>query len=152
MGGAGSQRAGTEGTVLAEIMEFMAIQGDAGITDAIKSDDTVYYEILVKMSFGDAEAAWVVSKRYSEFDALKNAIEKRGVSVKEFPGKGGLFGGKGDEVIEERKVGLNEFIANYVVSRAHSTAEAEFLGVKEHVRYGCTVTNTTGAGDNLTYE
>ena len=38
------------------------------------------------------------------------------------------------------------------MARAHSSAEADFLDVKAHVRYGCAVTSITGDGDNKTYE
>ena len=75
---------------------------NATITDAVK-DDAVFYQIEVEMSCGDAKAEWVLKKRYSEFEALKQVIEKAGVTVKGFPEKK-MFGSDNDETIEERKV------------------------------------------------
>lgn len=56
------------------------------------------------------------------------------------------------ECVCSAQVGLNEFLANYVLPRAYSAAEADFLEVKAHVRYSCEVTDTTGEGDQMTYE
>ena len=79
------------------------------------ADGTAYYQLKIDPAVQEgltgtsSSRSWMITKRYSEFVELKEALERNHTThISSFPWKH-LFR-NGDRVIDERKVGLLDFI------------------------------------------
>jgi len=105
---------------------------EAAITGTHKDDDdVVWFDIEVTWISDVAARLYTVSRRYSEFDSLRNLLEKDGITVTDFPRKH-VFRSNSDAVIAERNLALSDFIKSFVIpnglrSRQSSAACRAFL-------------------------
>jgi hypothetical protein len=83
-------------------------------------DDVVWFDIEVKCGTD----SWKASRRYSEFDSLRNQLEEDGIAVTDFPRKH-LFNTR--QVIAERKIELSDFIKCCVLPNSSNPACRAFL-------------------------
>lgn len=89
---------------------------EAAITGTHKDDDdVVWYDIEVTWISDVAARLYTVSRRYSEFDSLRNLLEKDGITVTDFPRKH-VFRSNSDAVIAERNLALSDFIKSCVIA------------------------------------
>lgn len=73
------------------------------------------------------QASWTVTKRYSEFAALRDTLQKHyNIQADNFPRKH-LFRSNSMSVVKERVDALSEFIDNVLLPNWSASAVAEFL-------------------------
>ena len=97
----------------------------ATITGTHKDDDdVVWFDIEVTSISGLRCKLVRVSRRYSEFDSLRNQLEEDGIAVTDFPRKH-LFNTR--QVIAERKIELSDFIKCCVLPNSSNPACRAFL-------------------------
>lgn len=58
-----------------------------------------------------------------------------------------MFGNTGDKVVNERKVGLTQFLTDYVAPRAHTSVVSEFLDIRTRASYSSVVSEIVRDGD-----
>eukprot|EP00656_Telonema_subtile_P028178 TRINITY_DN30476_c0_g1_i1.p1 TRINITY_DN30476_c0_g1~~TRINITY_DN30476_c0_g1_i1.p1 ORF type:complete len:101 (+),score=8.57 TRINITY_DN30476_c0_g1_i1:56-358(+) len=93
--------------------------------------DNTYCQVQVTASNG---MSWLVEKRYSDFGALRDSLEDSGIEVTKFPRKH-LVRSNVPSVIEERKVELTEFIADFAVANTDHACVRSFLQLDPDSRF-----------------
>eukprot|EP00658_Telonema_sp_P-2_P069772 TRINITY_DN5915_c0_g1_i1.p1 TRINITY_DN5915_c0_g1~~TRINITY_DN5915_c0_g1_i1.p1 ORF type:complete len:516 (+),score=124.61 TRINITY_DN5915_c0_g1_i1:222-1769(+) len=104
-------------------------QHAAEVVRSSKGKETTLYHVYVARH--STNSTWELAKRYSEFDALQEALKSSGVEIPHFPRKH-LVRSNSERVVEERKRELTEFLQGIVVPHEEMEVVRAFLELDRH--------------------
>eukprot|EP00656_Telonema_subtile_P001245 TRINITY_DN10574_c0_g1_i2.p1 TRINITY_DN10574_c0_g1~~TRINITY_DN10574_c0_g1_i2.p1 ORF type:complete len:152 (+),score=41.67 TRINITY_DN10574_c0_g1_i2:179-634(+) len=111
----------------------MSVAFSAIILGARQEGSVCFFDLQVTPHLlGDRRPeSWILARRYSQFDRLKEALEAQKVEISSFPRKH-LVRSNTEAVVNRRIVDLNLFIEEVLLKNLDKQAVADFLELDAH--------------------